>query len=352
MLDSRSLEVISRFKLAILTRAQTQERSSNLPTSNRGKKLPSLAARNHALTPKVVEYAGQDHLVLTNDVIERSNYRNKRRWLDFYGPENGQYGDSSDGALASELEDDGLSSDDDDENPLKRIRISEILAPLTHPAELVTHPAVSKTYKLTCLATMASDLIHLIEVEQNTLNDLNKLLQVLDGEDWFYLLEENMGLPEYDHGLDESREKESDKGDKTGDNSADKTGDSQPEQKNGKQSEDSDKDEKPADDNKRITRLSSSSPDNSQNVTDPFFALPKTLAMYEEAQRKQAEELQEGGDELELVQQDLVNYLQVSIQRQYEYIQNLTTLRNGVVKADRYKSDLLKWGKEMHEKKN
>lgn len=338
MLDSRTLEVISRFKLAVLTRAHEKTRSADLPTSNRGKKLPASVTRNHALTAKVVEYDSLEHLVLTNDVIERSNYRNKRRWSDFYGAQNDGYADLSDEVLGSDSEDGG-SSDDDDANPLKRLKLSEILAPLAHPSELVTHPAISKTFRLNCLATMAADLIQLIETEQNTLNDLNKLLQVLDGEDWYYLLEENMGLPEYDHGLDESV-------------TVRKKAQEQKEAEQGEQKQDEPKEEPKEDDkneNKRITRLSSTTPDN--DVTDPFFALPRTLAVYEAAQQKQLEEMQEDGDELEIVLHDLVNYLQVSIQRQYEYIKNLTTIRNGIVKTDRYKRDLLKWGREMQEKK-
>lgn len=336
MLDSRSLEVISRFKLAVLTRANGKSRSADLPTSNRGKKLPASAARNHALTAKVVEYDNLNHLVLTNDVIERTNYRNKRRWKDFYGGESERYSELSDQELGSDSEEAG-SGDEDDENPLKRLKISDILAPLAHPSELVTHPAISKTFRLNCFSTMAADLIQLIETEQNTLNDLNKLLQVLDGEDWFYLLEENMGLPEYDHGLDETvtaRKKAQEK--------------AQQEEAQSEPKEEQKEDDR--NENKRITRMASATPDN--DVTDPFFALPRTLAMYEAAQQKQLEELHEDGDELDNVQRDLVNYLQVSIQRQHEYIKNLTTIRNGVVKSDRYKRDLLKWGREMQEKKS
>lgn len=352
MLDSRSLDVISKFKLAILTRAQQKaEPAPSLPKSNRGKKLPQMGASSHALTSKVVEYGGSNHLVLTNDVIERTNYRNKRRWLDFYLSQNRKIEESSsdsenDHGIDDEGADDGNDDDEYNESPLKKIRLSEILAPLAHPSELVTHPAISKTFKLTCLQTLALELIDLIEVEQGTLNHLNKLLQVLDGEDWYYLLEENMGLPVYDHGLDDTITAQ---------------------QKEKKESEEAEQAEKAklaktepdsvavaadSDDNKRITRLSTAAPDGQVQVTDPFFALPETLAMYEAIQQKQMEETEEDGDELESLQQDLVSYLQVSIQRQFEYIKNLTTLRNGIVKVDRYKSDLYKWGKEMNEKKN
>ena len=37
------------------------------------------------------------------------------------------------------------------------------------------------------------------------------------------------------------------------------------------------------------------------------------------------------------LKEELINYLQVSIQRQHEYIKNLTLLRNGLVRADRLK---------------
>lgn len=363
MLDSTSLDVILRFKLALLTRAQKPVPPAELPQSNRGKKLGFPVSE--ALTPKVVEYAGTNHLVLTNDVIERSNYRNKRRWLDFYKSQHPNVADSS----TSGLEESESDSDaETDESPMQKLRLSEILAPLAHPSELVTHPAISKTYKLPCLGNLALDLIDLIEVEQHTLNQLNKLLQVLDGEDWFYLLEENMGLPQYDHGLDETAEVKQDgeKGDSNGEVKSEKgnsdavdaavEGTTENAQSEGEQSAQSGNHENTetngeiaTESNKRITRLTTA---GDVSVTDPFFALPKTLALYEASQKKQMEDAEELTDELESVQQELVNYLQVSIQRQYEYIKNLTTLRNGIVKAERYKNDLYKWGKEMHEKKN
>lgn len=328
MLDSRSLEVISKFKLALLTQAQNPTPAASLAKSNRGKKL--IITKSLALQSKVVEYEGSNHLVLTNDVIERSNYRNKRRWLEYYRTEN-----DSDSYVSSEGDNES-ESDEDDENPLKKLRLSEILAPLAHPSEIITHPAISKTYRLTCLSSLASDLIDLIEVEQNTLNHLNKLLLVLDGEDWFYLLEENMGLPFYDHGLDETATEKN------------------------KETENLQKEkETTANGALKMNGTSNGEPENNIKqeeghikVTDPFFSLPQTLAKYEAYQQKQLEEAEADGDELEVIQQDLVNYLQVSIQRQQEYIKNLSTIRNGIVKVDRYKGDLYKWGKEMNEKKN
>ncbi|OBA22938.1 hypothetical protein METBIDRAFT_34744 [Metschnikowia bicuspidata var. bicuspidata NRRL YB-4993] len=334
MLDAKSIDVISRFKLALLVRAQQPARPSDLPRYNRGNKLPSAESNPHALSPKVVEYGGSHHLVLTNEVVERTNYRNKRRWRDFHRSQRPGDAALADEGLGSDLQSGDLQSDasDDDsseENPLKRMRLGELLAPLAHPAELASHPAISKTYRLASLAVLAAEIIGTIETEQNTLNHYNKLLQVLDGEDWFYQLEENMGLPLYDHGLDDT-----------------------PPAASPEHGEDRPVAEPEEFENKRITRAAGQ-PDGAGagEVTDPFFALPKSLEIYERLQQRQLQEAAEEDDEYGALQQELINYLQVSIQRQNEYIKNLTTIRNGLVKADRYKRDLLRWGKEMGERK-
>lgn len=317
MLDSTSLEVISRFKQALLSReSQTSQTSSKdkllidgtetLPVYNRGLKLLSTSGKVapptlDVLRPKTTEYNGKKYVVLTNENIEADNLRKKRRWNDTYGEKQTQdeeeleYGDS--------LVD---GQDEEDIHPLKKSRIIELLSPLNHPSEIITHPAISKTYKLQTLSKLAYELIELIEIEQNNLNWLNKLLQVLNGEDWFYLLEENLGLKDYDHGLDEEKTKKI-------------------ESKIEKDNTDEFEDEE-------------------ENAADPFFALPTALKRYEAYQQSL-----ESNDPLK---EDLINYLQVSIQRQHEYIKNLTLLRNGLVRADRLKKDLYKWGKEMHDKKS
>ena len=362
MLDGRSLDVISKFKLALLTRKHNPAVHTNFPASNRGRKSPC-SDKSSALTPKIVEYNGTNCLVLTNDAIERSNYRNKRRWLDFYSSRKQQDGTSSE----TEFSDDEDDSDDGverDESPLKKLRLSEILAPLAHPSEVATHPAILKTYKLTCLATLASDLINSIEVEQTTLNQFNKLLQILDGEDSFYELEENMDLPLYDHGLDDSLASDGtsvesrrnvevlQSGARKGGAASEAAVDTSTETMTstgliGAAGPETDAD---GASHKRITRGASA--EEGIRTTDPFFALPKSLALFDYQQRKQLEEDDEKNeDPLEVLKQDLRNYLQVSIQRQHECKKNLMTIRNGIVKADKYKRDLYRWGKEMSEKK-
>lgn len=246
--------------------------------------------------------------VLSNESIEIDNLHNKRKWNEIYGDNKQDQNDDDE----DDEEDDELDYDEDkEEHPLKKSRIIELLSPLNHPSEIISHPAISKTYKLQTLSKLASELIDLIEIEQTNLNWLNKLLQVLNGEDWFYLLEENLGLKDYDHGLDEDKKK---------------------------------KIEEKENNNKDNTVVEDEFEDEEENKADPFFALPTALKRYETYQQNL-----ESSDPLK---EELINYLQVSIQRQHEYIKNLILLRNGLVRADRLKSDLYKWGKEMYEKKS
>ncbi|CUM47991.1 uncharacterized protein AC631_04158 [Debaryomyces fabryi] len=348
MLDSHSLDVISRFKQSVLSKALPGP-APEIGATSRGNKITPARTSDNSLIPKIVEYEGSTHLVLTNDAIMKSTYRNKRRWHEMYG-ERDEESDSEE----YEEEDD---EDSDDEHPFKKLKLTEILSPLTHPSEIISHPAILKTYKLTIFNKMSYELIESIELEQNNLNWLNKLLLVLNGEDWFFLLEENLGLLKYDHGLND------DSNNNTAEN--DDTHEAKQEERksgnrllkhltetNGHQDnkETDEKQESVEDPPKRITRTSTSQNEKeSTEVNDPFFALPKTLAKYEAHQNQVVDE---NSDELLIIQEDLINYLQVSVQRQQEYIKNLIQIRNGLVRAERLKQDLHKWGKEMYDKKS
>ncbi|KAG2735821.1 hypothetical protein G9P44_002035 [Scheffersomyces stipitis] len=355
MLDPTSLEIISRFKQAVLTRDSSSQ-SPNLATSNRGSKLMMPTATMDTLHSKVVEYDGVNHLVLTNDSIEKSNFRNKRKWNDFYGNARDELDEVEDEEDDEDEDDESNNDENEDDHPLKRLKIAEILAPLNHPSEIVSHPAISKTYKSQVLNKLATELIELIEVEQENLNCLNKLLQVLNGEDWFYLLEENLGLQEYDHGLDEDRSKNSEGSSKTNGSKAVENGFPSPENGGNVDAShpvvtiESDLKQEPV--VVKTTRSARSQSkdlqaEQDEEVVDPFFALPEALKRYESHQVQF-----ETDDELTVLKDELINYLQVSIQRQHEYIKNLSVLRNGIVRADRLKKDLHKWGKEMHDKKS
>ncbi|CAH6720633.1 hypothetical protein CLIB1444_04S04478 [[Candida] jaroonii] len=310
MLDSKSIEVIQEFKNAIISQRLPKVTNSNVLESNRGKKLDF-----EAIKSKVVEINGNEYIVGTNTMTEKSTHRNKRKWKE-YEDYNGETIVDND-VVVSESEEDDDEEEEDEEDILGDLNIGEILGAINHPSDLVVHPEISRTYKSEVLSKLASELIDLIEIEQTTLNNLTNLLSVLNGEDWYYLMEENMGLPEYDHGL-------------TND---DKTEEIKDVEKLQMIKEDD------KEDDKRITRT------QDDEVQDSFFKLPGALRKYEMMQSDFNDE-----SKLKKVQNELINYLQISIQRQQEYIKNLTNLRNNIVRADRLKNQLYKWAKEMTEK--
>lgn len=353
MLDGHSLGVISRFRQSLLTKTLPNELSS-LSVPNRGNKLDQEAAGEKALTPAVVENNGSNRLVLTNKSIEEATLRRKRRWNERYGDE------MSESSEYEETEESDLSNDEgesDEDNLLEQIKLTEILAPLNHPSEIVSHPAILKTYTLPIYGKLATEIIETIETEQKNLNWLNRLLQVLNGEDWFYLLEENLGLLSYDHGLNEDNKRQNNLASKTRQDNTSPTkavGDFS--QNNDVEKESSSdechKAEQPvSDERKRITRKTtlSQQEEESKEIEDPFFALPDTLARYLAHQNQVVDD---SSDELDILQEYLVNCLQVSIQRQQEYIKNLSGIRNGLVRAEILKEKLFKWGDEMYNKKS
>lgn len=361
-MDEESLIVIERFKEALLPKVSSRDHESGDFNANRGNKL-QLANPIQSLHPKVVEYGGENHLIYTNEAIERSTKRRRRKWKEMYGPVNSTDGSSVDKLAASDDE------SDTDENPFKHIKLSDILAPLNHPLELVSHPAILKIYKLPVYARLASDLINVIEVEQSNLNQLNKLLYVLNGEDWHYILDENLGLEEYDHNLTE--EKSLGVTTKTEPEiattkSATEAAILPPTKVSPTDSVESRGDLHVAELERKENSASvaaqkalNTTPTISDNIpdtiaiqgldgSDPFFALPKAFKDYELRGSRDAIV----DKETTIIQEDLINYLQVSVQRQYEYIKNLTKIRNGVVRAERLKENLSKWGKEMHDKRS
>lgn len=347
MLDEKSIDVINRLKETLANNSAKVVGNSKILLANRGNKLLEEDDDSH-LTSKVVEYNGVSYWVSSNKMIDNTRQRNKRKWKEYYEsteeykrlkasePEeevddeetsSPKFHDDKDDEFDDEEEED--EEEDEDSNPLHDFDITEILLALSHPSELVSHPAILKTYQLDVLSKIALELIDLIEIEQKTLNDFNKLLYVLNGEDWFYLLEENLGLASYDHGL-------------TGDN----------EESNNKDSSNNNNNDTKPSNNEIPQRITRTKYHENDEVVDPFFKVPQVLERYEELQSKLGNEVSDPDDKFNEIREDLINYLQVSIQRQQEYIKNLTSIRNHLIRADRLKSNLLKWGKEMYDKKS
>ena len=87
MLDPQSLEIISQFKQSLFQR-RTAVQPPALVVSNRGNKLSSSGLGEPAdgdLRTKLVEYDNTSQVVYTNDELERSNRRSKRKWNAEHG---------------------------------------------------------------------------------------------------------------------------------------------------------------------------------------------------------------------------------------------------------------------------
>lgn len=341
MSDEKTIAVIQLFKSALINNSIPSLPNSKILDSNRGNKLEdSDGEDDERLSTKVVGFNGAQYVVSSNKKIDSISRRKRHKWSDYYKNTEEYKRTKLDNSDEDDSQTSDSSSDDENDDVLDELDLTAILLPLGHPSEVFTHPAISKTYKLEVLSKLALDLIDLIEVEQTTLNSFNKLLQVLNGEDWYFLLEENLGLPSYDHGLvnEEDQDQQEPQGPSSTGATSITSGSVEGEKK--------DEEEAP----KRITRTSN--PENDQ-VSDPFFQLPETLRRYEAHQARIVDEPEPGKEnELNNIKEDLINYLQVSIQRQQEHIKNLMKLRNNIVRAQRLKEDLLKWGKEMHDKRS
>lgn len=194
-------------------------------------------------------------------------------------------------------------SDDEQLDLHKLVDLRQVLAPVSSLEDVVTHPAVSKTFKSKAFGELALQAVLMVEKEQANVIWLSKLLEAFLGDYPGPLREETLRLKEYDHNL--------------------------------RLRDDSDEDFA---NQKSPSRLvdQDTSPDG-----DPFFALP---------QLKPADILpsiitRKGDQEVEEVE-TARQLAQIALQRNQEFIRNLQKIRKCIVKAERIKDRIANWGKE------
>ncbi|KAH3667792.1 hypothetical protein WICMUC_005192 [Wickerhamomyces mucosus] len=257
-------------------------------TSNRGNKLKRGSEKVH-----------RDHIDgLNNDntpveVIEYNRVKRavfKRRRLDTYNHE--EYQD--------------FSGDEEDEI-YQQIDIENILAPISDPTQLVTRDSISRTYKSEILKRLAQQSVEIIEKEQNFVIKLSSLLDLFLGESSNQILEDDLQLPPYEP-LEISNELSN---------------------KNSVSSGITEQNEENVDLSKRVTRR------QSVQEVDPFFALPNFKVDYNVG--------------LDPKIADTARQItQIAVQRNEEYIRNLSKLGNSLMRAQTLKEKLLDWAKEMN----
>ncbi|ODQ68486.1 hypothetical protein NADFUDRAFT_49125 [Nadsonia fulvescens var. elongata DSM 6958] len=306
MLDRKSLETISRLKEALNKSSTTlgaNEGSIDNIVSNRGNKLKRSAAD---------VYEGKlNSPLLDRHNIEEIEYSGVRRSII--------YKKSKLGVPISTgyTKNDNSESESEDDDPYSGVKIEEILAPIGHPSELPTHPALSHTFTNKTISSLSKRALDVICHEQKHVIQFARLMSVFLGDDPSYILANKLNLPEYDHHWvpeDEEGLISTSSNNSSGSNTAIK----EKEDLNFNQP------------SRRITRNASS-----QEI-DSFFALPQINIDRDFGISAEAAE-------------DTRQLTQIALQRSEEFIRCMTNVRMGLLRAERCKNFVYRWCKEMAE---
>lgn len=77
-------------------------------------------------------------------------------------------------------------------HPLSSVLIIELLIPLSHPSELVTHPAMIRTFRSNKIRVLAEQALESIRAEHEHMTKLSRLLSVLLGDEDIFTEPEEM----------------------------------------------------------------------------------------------------------------------------------------------------------------
>ncbi|QPG76195.1 hypothetical protein FOA43_003581 [Brettanomyces nanus] len=249
---------------------------------------------------------------------------------------------SLDELVKMELDEEYGSVSDDEDNDyygadarkvLESIDLADILGPITSPSDVVNRKSISTIYKSQHLSALAEETIHIIEKEQDNVNQLSQLLAVFLGDDSSNIYADLLKLPNYDHHLDLGEEmNNADEHDNVShDESALKNGEAG-------------KDEDTIQDDDDITNQQPngslhmvSNEASNKLIKDPFFKLPQYRRDFNFGVHKteNAEETRQ--------------LVQIALQRNEEFIRSLCSIRMGFIKAERLKDSIYGWCKEMGE---
>ncbi|AOA64854.1 Histone deacetylase complex subunit [Komagataella phaffii CBS 7435] len=227
------------------------------------------------------------------------------------------------------------SEDDTDDNPFNLINVGEILEPIQDPTDIATRPTIRRTYDPKTsknLQNLSLQTIQLIEKEQETVVQLFKLMDFFLGDDYNNFHPDHMKLPEYDHhlsfdDLDRQLESANIRCKTTVDNSTSTTSQASSIEANK---------EPPVYAEAKDKRITRSQANEGVTVTDPFFQTPEFVKdpNFGISDPKDAESTRQ--------------LLQITLQRNEEFIRCLTTIRNGMVRTERMKNSIFKWCREMN----
>ncbi|KAF5098963.1 hypothetical protein D0Z00_001829 [Geotrichum galactomycetum] len=203
---------------------------------------------------------------------------------------------------------------DVEEEVYKDIKLGDLLAPVSHPSEVPSHPAISRAFDGKTIRVLSRHALEIITEEQKHAVQFARLMSVFLGDDPTYRRSNMLNLPIYDHldGIkDPAKEPAAEEDNKT---------------ENGSVIE-AVKQEQPR------TRRPSTRGQSAQEE-DAFFALPQFKIDRDYGIRP---------DDAE----DTRQLTQIAQQRSEEFIRCMNKVRFGLLRAERYQRQVFKWCKEM-----
>ncbi|GME95775.1 unnamed protein product [Ambrosiozyma monospora] len=219
---------------------------------------------------------------------------------------------------------------------LQNLDVASILKPITKPYDIVRRKTFVDIYKSKHLSKLADETIHIIEKEQDNVNQLSKLMDVFLGDDYHNYRSDGLALPLYDHNLDLDAKLKKDilTGKHNGDD---------PNATNNTTADVSEMDlDKTQEEN--TTDLGHTggvvdpeAVEANKAIKDPFFKLPQFKRDFDFGVKK----VEDAEESRQLIQ--------IALQRNEEFIRSLTTIRNGFIRAERLKNNIYKWCKEIDE---
>lgn len=239
------------------------------------------------------------------------------RVVDYHGQKQALIYKKSRSVFVEDVEElEGDSEYDPDEPQLlDDVKLSELLKPISDPAEVPHHPAMSRTYTSEILQKIARESLDIIVDEKDRVTKLANLLSAFLGDDPRYLRLENLEVPEYKTVDDSAGSVKSEPKTESSERTIGITSDVQNET-NG-------------------TALRPHTRQETNRNVEPFFAVPEIQIDCNYGASEEAAE-------------DARQLLQVAHQRMEEFVRCMTEIRMGLTRADRLRRQVLAWCREMN----
>lgn len=195
----------------------------------------------------------------------------------------------------------------------------DLLAPINHPSEVPSHPAISRAFKNKTIRVLARHAMEVINEEQKHAVQFARLMSVFLGDDPAYRRSNMLSLPIYNHldGLKDPSEEG---------NASKKDGEA-----NGGTTSQVKDEEQLSQGRRPSTRNQVAS---SSQETDSFFALPQFSIDRDYGIRPEEAE-------------DTRQLTQIAQQRSEEFVRCMTKVRFGLLRAEKYQAKVYKWCQEM-----